>query len=326
MQGSHYPVEITALPTVDPARPDDALILAASWEERCLGSARILGRYSCSQIFMAVYDGPSELRRTHISELHQRLSRVAQITQIDVNRANPLPAVRRVIGLVRDLGQSDIPRLSIDISTFTRKHLLQLLQGLDLEGLLASSQFVYTEPSDYPTQDDEPLGSGVSSVKAIETFGGQNTPSRDSLLLLFLGYEGRRTQALWEHLEPNITLAIVPDPPTRDSWRGRTEAQNRYLLSCIPRERVLKSHALVPSATEALLSEVISSDAYRADRYNYLVAPLGTKAQILGLYRFWRNNRGFATVMYARPLKYREEHASFPPRRTWVLDRSDTWL
>lgn len=217
------------------------------------------------------------------------------------------------------------PRISIDISTFTRKHLLQLLQGLDLAGMLNTCQFFHTEPTDYHTYDDEPIAQGISSIKAIETFAGHNNPSCDSVLVLFLGYEGRRAQALWEYLEPNITFAVVPHPPYKTEWQHRTETQNRYLLSCLDKERVLTSHSLKPPDTERLLSNLIYSEQYSATRYNYLIAPFGTKAQVLGVYRFWRRHLGLATVMYASPVRYKEEQATYPFGRTWLLDSSIWW-
>jgi hypothetical protein len=217
------------------------------------------------------------------------------------------------------------PRLSIDITTFTRKHLLQLLHGLDLQGLLQRCRFFFTESDDYDTRDDEPVAQGITNVRAIETFAGRNQPSRDSLLVLFLGYEGRRALALWEHLEPNVTLVVIPDPPYRPEWHGRTEAMNQYLLSCLAESRLLRASAMEPADTEALLARLASSDEFSLARFNYRLAPVGPKPQVLGLYRFWRTHRGRVTVMYAAPVRYREEHPIFPPGRSWFVDDSSDW-
>lgn len=319
------PIEIVEVPTVDPGISDDVFLLSASWEGRCLGVASRLKGYTCKKIIMSIYEDPSELREENIKVLDQHLAKVGSTIKFGANKSNPLPNVRQTVDLIKNLVGSNTPRVSIDISSFTRKHLLQLLQGMDMAGLLGRSQFLYTEPEDYHTQDDEPISHGISSVKAIETFTGKNNPSRDSLLVLFLGYEGRRALALWEHLEPNITLPVIADPPTREHWRGRTEAQNRYLLSSIPQERHEKSHALDPAGTERLLTRLTSSQSYSSSTYNYRIAPLGTKAQMLGLYRFWRKHPGQVTIMYASPERYRQEQAIQPFGRSWILDKSHEW-
>jgi len=319
------PAVVDDLKTVQPGVADDALLLAASWEERCLGLRERLGSYSCRCVLFSVYDGSSRLRDKHIELLVPVLSSVGHLEWLPALHANPLGNVRSTISTIRRLVGCRTPRISLDVSSYTRKHLLQLLQGLDHAGMLGSCHMFYTEPKDYHTQDDEPLAKGISAIEAIPTFGGSNRPSRESLLILFLGYEGRRTLALWEHVEPHVTLAVIPDPPYREEWRGRTEAQNRYLLSCLPKENIYRTHSLIPYSTEALLMDLACGEKYNSEKYNYRIAPFGTRAQILGIYRFWRRHAGLATIVYARPVRYREEQCTLAAGRTWLLDTTEDW-
>jgi hypothetical protein len=304
---------------------DDALLLAASWEERCLGLVRRFRDYHVSQVIVTEYDGPSERRALHLTELRDRLAAVGRVSVIPALHRDPLGNVRDTLALLSTTVGSS-PRLSIDITTFTRKHLLQLLHGLDLGGLLQHCRFFFTESDDYDTRDDEPVAQGITDVRAIETFAGCNRPSRDSLLVLFLGYEGRRALALWEHLEPNVTLVVIPDPPYRPEWEGRTEAMNQYLLSCLAEDRVLRASAMEPTDTEGLLNRLVTSTEFGLHRFNYRVAPVGPKPQVIGLYRFWRRRRGSITVMYAAPVRYREEYPIFSPGRSWLVDSSMGWV
>jgi len=319
------PTEIAEVSPVEVGAPDDALILAASWEERCLGLGEKLRRYRCQTVILTVYDGKSKLRERHIEVLRPVLRSVGHLEELPALHSNPLPNVRATIRLLRTIAGVRCPRLTIDVSTFTRKHLLQLLHGLDYVGMLKACQLIYTEPQDYHTEDDEPVAKGISAIEAIATFAGSNRPSRQTLLVVFLGYEGRRTLSLWENLEPNATVAVIPEPPYHDEWRGRTEMQNRYLLSCLPKENVYRSHSLRPADTDRLLTELLQSGRYPLDRFNYRIAPLGTRAQLLGVYRFWRCHPELATMVYARPVRYREEQSGFPAARTWVLDRPSEW-
>ncbi len=70
----------------------------------------------------------------------------------------------------------------------------------------------------------------------------------------------------------------------------------------------------------------LDGDQYSATKYNYLVAPMGTKAQTVGIYRAWRHRRNSFTVMYASPTEYRKKAPSSPPGRTWVIERTDRWI
>lgn len=317
--------EVGHVVTVASPEPDDVLILAASWEQRCLGLAQKMVVYRCGHILMTIYDGKSKKREENIKKLRKLLPNVGRLKELDARHSSPIENVCETIEFIRKLNLNRTPRISLDASSFTRKHLLQLLQGLDLAGLLGSCNLYHTEPLDYHTQDNESMSEGISSVKAIETFGGAIRPSRDSLLILFLGFEGRRALAFLENLEPNRTVVVIPDPPYREDWKGRAEAQHHYLLSCLPRDVLFKAHSLLPSSTEELLLKISADAAFSPAKYNYFVGPMGTKAQLVGLYRFWRQKRGALTVVYASPVRYKEERADFPPGRTWLIDQTHGW-
>jgi hypothetical protein len=317
--------EISRVTTVASPEPDDVLVLAASWEQRCLGLAQKLADYRCGHVLMTIYDGKSKKREENINKLRKLLPKVGSLTELDATHSSPIENVCNTIEFIRNLKLNRMPRITLDVSSFTRKHLLQLLQGMEVAGFLGNCNLYHTEPLDYHTQDNESMSEGISSVKAIETFGGEIRPSRDSLLILFLGFEGRRALAFLENLEPNRTVAVIPDPPYREDWKGRAEAQHHFLLSCLPPGVLFRSHSLLPSSTEELLQRIFADAAFSPKKYNYFVGPMGTKAQLVGLYRYWRRNRGALTVVYASPVRYKEERADFPPGRTWLIDQTHGW-
>jgi hypothetical protein len=321
---NEMPSQIGSMATVDPEYLDDAFILAASWEERCLTLPMRAASYRCERVLFAIYDGESKLREDHIKILEPILQNLGRVERIPSVHADPLPSVRAMLLALREIAPNRMPRVSIDISTFTRKHVLQLLNGLDHAGMSRNCQLYYTEPEDYQTHEDEAAAIGISGIETIPTLSGSNRPSRNSLLVLFLGYEGRRTLALWEHLEPHTTIAVIPDPPYRPEWRERTEAQNRYLLSCLPKENILRSHSMRPAETEELLERLIRTERFGSPKYDYWIAPFGTRPQLIGVYRFWRRRPGMVNIVYARPVKYLQEY-TIPAARTWLLDRTSLW-
>jgi hypothetical protein len=319
------PVEVSAFQTVDPESPDDALILSASWEDRCLGMPRRSFSYRCKAVYMTVYEGKNDLRERNLRELEPLLRRFGPLEPMPATRRDPLASVRRLIERLRTAAPDGRPKISIEISTFTRKHLLLLLNGLDHAGLLRNCQLYYTEPLDYQTHEDEAAASGISAIETIQTLSGSNRPSKNSLLVMFLGFEGRRALALWEHLEPHSTIAIIPDPAYHSEWRGRTELQNRYLLSCIPAPNVYYSDARRPSDSENLLDRLIAEPKFNPDAYDYWIATLGTRPQLIGAYRFWRRRLGLANIVYAAPVRYRPEYRTIAAGRSWLIDNTAAW-
>jgi hypothetical protein len=274
---------------------------------------------------MSIYDTPSEAREQNIKLIEDAIKHRCQLEKVIASRSNPIESIKKIIDITSKSSSLRSPKISIDISSFTRKHLLQLLHGLDMSGLLSSCKFFYTEQSDYNTKDNEPISQGIASISAIETFTGRQRPSLDTLLVIFLGWEGARTLALWEHLNPNVTFAVIADPPYKPDWEGRTELQNSYLLSCLPKNNIFRAHALIPANTMNLLETFFDSPVSHKTSYNYQIAPMGTKPQIIGIYRFWRMYPMEFTIVYASPLRYREEQAIYPASQTWLIDDSSYW-
>ena len=304
---------------------DDFFITAASWERRCLGILSKVRSYHAKHVILVAYDEDNPLREEHVREMQTCLERIGKMHLLRATHSAPLKSVRETLDVIAQSGLSSPPRISIDITSFTKIHLLQLLNALDLSGFGRSMNIYYTEPVDFVTDDNQPRTRGISNVRAIETFIGSHRPSKDDILLLFLGYEGARALALWQHLEPNKIFAVIPDPPYKESWHGRTEKQNLYLLSCLQPANILRCHSLDPAGAENLLEEQVCNSGGPTGQYNFFIGPLGTKPQTVGLFRFWRKHRGSATFMYASPLKERCDERSFPAGRTWLIDSSSRW-
>src|SRR5262245_14207280 len=108
------------LSPVYPARPDAALIIAASWEERCLGLPRRLADYRADLGLVPVYDGKSTKRANHIEELDAHLTPRCNVHHMSALHSYPIPNVRETIRLLGNAKQKSPGGITIDISTFTR--------------------------------------------------------------------------------------------------------------------------------------------------------------------------------------------------------------
>ncbi len=108
----------------------------------------------------------------------------------------------------------------LDISVFTKRHLLMMLRWLDDEGFWDRLCIVYSEPEDYDVSEFIPLSFGLSSLRQIPGFSACPDLSRPVHLVLFLGYEGDRALAVFEHVQPMQTTLVIPYPPYRPSWAG----------------------------------------------------------------------------------------------------------
>ena len=326
------PEKINFIQPVESGKPDDFLILSSSWEERCLGVAQRLKSYSCKKILINVYDNSTTKKEEIYKELKNLLKQKGEVQAVNSKQSNPLDGIKRMLYHIKSNFQNVNPKISLDISCFTRKHLLQLLNCLDCNNLLGNTNFYYSQPTEYYTENNSSNAEGIKSICIAETFSGENLSSRDTALIIFLNFEGRRALALWQELQPNVALPIIPFPSVKAGWNEKVQNQNKLLLSTLNLswEDLEKSSPLNPDDTKELLLRLTSlkpgqNNILKHSNYNFMIAPLGTKPQVLGIFKYCRLFPDKISIAYPSPIKYKDLPESFPTESTWLIDKSINW-
>ena len=193
-----------------------------------------------------------------------------------------------------------------------------MLRWLDDEGLWERLTVVYSAPEDYDASQHIPLSFGLTSFHQIPGFSACPDLSRPVHLVLFLGYEGDRALAVYEHVEPVRATLVVPHPPYKPSWIGRTEKFNADLLALVGEGQTEKVDPIDPNATKAALVKIFG-DGHKRGEHAKIVCPLGTKPQTLGIYSYMRECADPPAVVYASPLRHNHEFYSHGVGKTWVL-------
>ena len=300
---------------------DHAFICCASFERRCRGVIDRFAGYRAECAYVFKYDEPSAKREENLDRMRQVLRSIAhQYDEIETMHQEPLPAVREI--LRRILG-SGVPAedltLTLDITTFTKGHLLLLLRGLELSNLLPRTRLLYTEPGEYVAELDRPLSFGLRQISVIPSFTGSYDASKDLLLVLFLGYEEDRAMGLWQNIEPHDTILVLPRPPYHPEWDLVGEEINSALIAAVGEGHLRYAHSRDPAQVALTLEAIFGEKEHSPEQFNYFVCPLGTKPQTVGIYRFFRDHPFAATLVYAAPLRHNEAYFSKGVGRTWVL-------
>jgi hypothetical protein len=210
--------------------------------------------------------------------------------------------------------------LVFDISVLTKRHLLMMLRWFDDEGLWDRLTIVYSEPEDYDVSQYLPLSSGLSSFRQIPGFPACPDLSRAVHLILFLGYEGDRALAVYEHVQPMRATLVIPHPPYNPSWIGRTEAFNSELLTLVGGQ-AQQVDPIDPEATKTALLTIAGGGQLRGE-YAKILCPLGTKPQALGMYSYMRECSDPPAIVYASPLRHNHEFYSHGTGNSWVIRQS----
>ncbi|MCI0564767.1 MAG: hypothetical protein MN733_40390, partial [Nitrososphaera sp.] len=268
-----------------PELVEDLFITCNSFEERCLGVAGgfvqdYRARYSCIFRYEANSNEAEQFevdRRKNFSALSHILAAHTEMPVLPIycNRQNVGDGIGQFRTLFDDfLSSRGCSTITIDITCFTKLYLFELLYFLVEEAKISSLRFAYNQPKAY---GNAKLTLGISEIFYIPHFGGTFLPNRETVLIVFLGFETERALGIWEHYEPSKTVVVLADPPMRKDYLDRAKRENAFLIT---RPGILKvtMNPYDPFAVTEKLEEIYSTHCLDNHRpaYNVGVISLGT--------------------------------------------------
>ncbi len=320
MERATEPIECASISRITSDAPDDALICCGSPEDRCLGTInRLTPDYHARTVYLIRYTNhESRKRAENIEKMRQKLSTVGPIRDIQIDEEKPIPVI---MDLIEEITKSAIntrkARISIDISTIRKWHLLIFMKAFEAVKERHLLRFLYTEPEDYVTDLFQPLSFGIKDIFPIPNYSGNFDFSRDSLLVLMLGYEGDRALALFEEMDPTECLLLIAKPSYHEEWEGRAEVMNKGIISAVGSSQIRYIHSRNPILVAYQLRELLSHTHFK--QYNHVISPLGTKPQTLGLHCYLSSNPPNTVLLYGSPARHNELFYSKGIGRSWVL-------
>ena len=314
------PIELTEIKTWEKNQPDNFFICWGSPERRCKGTIlKLHPNYEAEHVIIWRYSNhESKKRQENIREMKSRLKNVGEIEEILIDENKPLPILKETCQKIESLLKHDTqPRITLDITTPIKWHLLIFLKFLDLRNLINNVRFLYTEPEDYITDLFQSLSFGIREIFPVPTYYGDYDFSKEDLLVLILGYEGSRAMALYEDIDPAECLLLIADPPYRKEWKGRTEEMNKEIINITGTSKIKYIHSRNPLKVALQLLRILSGEEYT--EYNHIICPLGTKPQTLGLYSYLSISPSDTILVYGAPLRRNELFYSSGIGRSWKL-------
>lgn len=300
--------------------PTNSVFLGcSSHEDRCLAVAQRWGGWHPLRSAIFHYDDPNPRREQNHERLRAALSADATY-EIRFTAKDTVTSFHAQRAELKDIvADANHGSVVVDISVFTKRHLLMLLRWLDDQGLWDRLWLIYTEPAEYQIQNHMPLSFGISSIEPVPGFTASADPSRPLHLAMFLGYEGDRALATYETVQAQKTTLIIPDPPFRESWLGRTESLNSDLITVVGAANLRAADALDPASSVEVLSEIFKAQG-RSD-FSCAIAPLGTKPQVCGAYMYIRHANESPAMIYTESLRHNHGYYSRGAGPTWLIHR-----
>jgi len=175
-------------------------------------------------------------------------------------------------------------QIVLDISALPRTYIFLLTDYL--RTLTEKLVVRYTKPTLY---GDE-LSRGAGWASPIPTFEGSLSSEAEKILVLLLGFEGNKSEYVWELLSPKKTIVLIGDPPYDPSFVNEARKRNDFFFN-EPRGDVIEERIhtsdleSIFSKLESIHSRYVKKEGTLED-VNILICPLGTKPQSLGTYLF----------------------------------------
>jgi hypothetical protein len=313
------PMVITTLPRLNAKGPDDIFICSASFEERSLASAALMGpQFIQKSAIIFNVETPDYRKQVEKNMFRLQVALRAKTTEgifvVSCTRENPVDGIQQIAAILKQckLNPEPGPYVTADISSFTKIYLLELLHYLDAELGWPLPRLLHTTQKYLPTR----LTRGIEQITTIPHFYGHPSMEKQNLLVLLLGFEKERALSIWQQHNPAKTVALITNPPRQGSPDYLKYArQNNEELLAKPGVEVRDIPADDPSGVRDVLDTLYEETK---DGYNMVIGPFGTKPQVVGVYLFHREHPA-VQVIYSFPATYTRSYLQRQPGQTMLL-------
>lgn len=297
------------------------LVSAISYEPRGTASlARALNHFDVEKVKVLRFNVEQYLNEELYKEWKEQEKNIYTLLE---ERQKEYEVIRcqasdfgKTIQQLKEEGISQQKSVSIiDITTLPKNYILGIAKEFDSHNNL----FLYTRSKGHRTPKQDERFIGVSQIVVVDGFGGEISLEKEDLLILILGFEGNRAFSFISEFATERIVAVIGAPRTNkendDFYISTAKKCNEYLLN---NSAVLEIDQSVHSYDHVQFCknlEVIVATLTETKSYNICISPLGTKAQTLGLYLYWRNNKE-TQILYAIPNE----------RISMGSEAEDTWV
>ena len=305
------------------AQPIDIFICCASFEERSKTIAMHLSVDSVRWAWICYNRDYQELSQDNLDELEALYG--GKHTLVELDTTNPLLTADRISASLADFESSDTRmRIVIDVTAFTRESLLILVKYLfERRHHGYTVEFVYANAREYSVGDSSEekwLSKGNREVRSVLGYPGVLVPSKQSHLIVMVGFEDERALSLIYECEPSrISLGIGNEV----EWATRPHqdtnvARFRRLKNLVGAVDVFTFAGYDAVNTKRTIQEIVENTR----DFNTVIAPMNTKISTLGAAMVALEDER-VQICYAQANIYNTSHYSSPGRHFFHLSMTE---
>lgn len=273
---------------INNSSPDDLFISCGSFEERFLGvPSKIKGKFP-KKFILFRFKEPKYRINELIREAEGYLS-IEKYTDryytIIVEHGKSLDSILELHEYIKKNELNDFT-ITIDISTFTKDLLINLIFYLINFSKVQKLRFLYSIPNRYASPQEGWLSTGIKKIHYPPMCWNEWSPLKDNLLIIILGFEEIRAWSLIDNFSADLNWLFITKPGSKNQWDNYCEEYNKRLLKKIA--PIDKIPAIDPFKTSEILKKHLTKNI--SEKYNIFICPLGTKPQLIGVIKFILSN------------------------------------
>ena len=318
MRATDEPVVIESLGRLNEYGADDLFICCASFEDRSVSAMeRLSGNFRVRYSIIFVIEEPLYQQQidSNLYRIQALLSRKTSegVFVIRCQRDDPAEGISQLKAVWKRCRpkDEDEPFITMDISGFSKIYLLGLLHYLVAELNLGLPRILHTTQTYAPSR----LTQGVHQITTVPNFFGSMSMEKETVLVLFVGFEAERSQSVWKQFNPSRTICLITAPRDGNEEYLRYAEKNNDVLLSQPNVEVRHVAADSPYEIRNTLEAV--HEEFKATA-NMIIGPFGTKPQTVGIFVFWLEHPR-VQVVYSFPSQYTKSYLNRRPGKTIML-------
>jgi len=263
--------------------PDDFFITCGSFEDRFLGVPKIIRNDLFRDFVIFKFEEINERREKLIKEMEDILflcNSDDTYHKIHCTHGKSMEAVIKFNQFLQTINMHERKLfITIDMSTFTKDLLINLIMYLINFTSMKKLRLLYTIPKRYASAGEGWLSSGIKSIHIPPLSWNAWSPVKDNLLIVILGFEEIRAWSLIERFSTDRCWLFTTNPGSKAKWNNYCGEYNKRLIN--KKLPIGNIPALNPFDIAKTLSTFITNESFQ--KYNIFLCPLGTKPQVVGI-------------------------------------------
>lgn len=302
--------------------PIDVFVCCAGYEERSLSIPRNLGESDVEHPVIFVNRDYLHLpvAKQHLDELRSVFPDRQCTYELDTGE--PIFTADRIVeALSPVLDCEKKRRIVVDITSFTRESMLILLRYLFSRRQESKSiEFLYANAGEYSVGDsveNKWLSRGHKEVRSVIGYSGVLVPSKQTHLIVLVGFEDERALTLVHECEPaKISLGIADE----SDWATAPHQDTNVDRLTRIKNMVGMVEEFTFSGYDARSTKLsIQSIIERSQSFNTIIAPMNTKISTIGAAMVALENE-IVQVCYSQADKYNISGYSRPGKHFFHLN------